>query len=75
MIHRIGQWPKTRWKTLGVERYSNKKQTLQVHDEKVFLRGYDKDLRQIILTSRGKVNPAVIITNDVEKPIAQIVQK
>ncbi|MCY4299165.1 MAG: transposase [Flavobacteriaceae bacterium] len=75
MIHRIGQWPKTSWKTLRVERSSNKKQTLQVHDEKVFLRGYDQEIRQIIVTGRGKVKPAVIITNDFEKPIAQIVQK
>ncbi len=75
MVHRIEQLPKTRWRTIRVEQSSSKKQTLRVHDEKVFLRGYDKEIRQIIVTSRGKRKPAVIITNDFEKPMAHIVQK
>ena len=74
MIDRIAQLPKTAWKTIRVERSAHQKQTLRVHDESVFLRGYDQDIRQIIITGHGKTKPAVIITNDVEKPVAQIVQ-
>jgi hypothetical protein len=37
---------------------------LRVYDEQVFLKEYDKDIRQIIITGNGKIKPAVIITND-----------
>ncbi len=75
MVNRIDQRPQTAWKTIRVERSSHQKQTLKVHDESVFLRGYDKDILQIMVIRRGKRKPAIIITNDFEKPIAQIIQK
>ena len=35
-----------------------------MYDEQVFLKGYDKQIRQIIITGHGKIKPAMIITND-----------
>jgi len=46
-----------------------------VYDEIVFLKGYDKDIRQITITGNGKIKPAVIITNDTDLPIEQIIRK
>ena len=30
----------------------------------MFLKGYDKQIRQVIITGPGKINPTIIITND-----------
>ena len=48
---------------------------LKVFDEMVFLKGYDKDIRQITITGNGKIKPAIIITNDTDLPVEQIIRK
>ena len=48
---------------------------LKVHDKKVFLRDYGKEVRQIAITGNGKIKPALIITNDLELPQIDIVKK
>lgn len=41
----------------------------------VFLKGYDKDIRQITITGGGKIKPAIIITNDTDLQVEQIIRK
>ena len=48
---------------------------LRVYDEMVFLKGYDKDIRQVTITGGGKIKPAVIITNDTQLTVEEIIRK
>jgi hypothetical protein len=48
---------------------------LKVIDEKTFLKDYGDELRQIAITGHGKIKPALIITNDFDKPCTEIVRK
>jgi len=63
------------WKTVRVERAGNKKVTIKTLDEIIFLRTYEKDIRQISIKGHGKIKPAIIITNDFDIKIEDIVRK
>ena len=75
MVERLNSLPKNRWKTMHIERAGNKKATVKVIDEVIFLKGYNKDIRQICITGHGKIKPAIIITNDFQVSKEQIVRK
>lgn len=49
--------------------------TLNVHEQKVVIKSYGKELRQIAITGHGKIKPAIIITNDMEMPVTDIIRK
>jgi hypothetical protein len=75
ILERISDLPTQGWKRVKVESAGNKHRVLRVYDEKVFLKGYDKDIRQITITGNGKIKPAVIITNDFDLAIEKVVRK
>jgi Transposase DDE domain len=52
-----------------------KNRTVQVHESRVKLRGYHKEIRQIAIKGNGKIKPALIITNDFESSTAILVRK
>ena len=45
------------------------------HEEIVFLKGYDKKIRQLAIAGSGKIQPALIITNDFDLPLKTIIRK
>ena len=75
IVERLNSLPKNSWKTLRIERAGNKKATVKVIDQTIFLKGYNKEIRQICITGHGKIKPAIIITNDFEVSREQIVRK
>ena len=75
MLDRIADLSAEGWKKVRVECAGNKHRTLRVYDEQVFLKGYDKDIRQIAITGNGKIKPAVIITNDFDLTIEKVIRK
>lgn len=75
ILERISDLPAQGWKKVRIECAGNKHRTLRVYDEQVFLKGYDKDIRQITITGNGKIKPAVIITNDFDLTIEKIIRK
>ncbi|MCB9348898.1 MAG: transposase [Lewinellaceae bacterium] len=75
MIREIEQMPASAWKTLRVEAAGNRKRTLKVADQTIFLKGYGKDIRQVVITGHGKAKPALIISNDFDISLEQIVRK
>lgn len=75
IVERLNSLPKNNWKTMRIERAGNKKATVKVIDEVIFLKGYNKDIRQICITGHGKIKPAIIITNDFQVSREQIVRK
>ena len=75
IISRLNDTPKSKWKTVRVERAGNKKATIQILEEIIFLPGYDKQIRQISITGHGKIKPATMITNEFGLTTEQIVRK
>lgn len=63
MVERINQIPPAGWMKVKVECAGGKHRNLRIHEEQVFLKGYEKQIRQISVTGHGKIKPAVIITN------------
>lgn len=75
IMDKIENQPRLSWKTLRVEAAGNKKRTIRVHEEQLFLKGYNDTIRQVNITGHGKIKPAIIITNDFDLPVEQIVRK
>ncbi|MCP4160873.1 MAG: transposase [Deltaproteobacteria bacterium] len=75
IVDRIDKTPAKERKAIRVEMAGNKKRSLKVLDEQVYLKGYDGVIRQICITGHGKIKPAIIITNDFDLPVEQIVRK
>ena len=75
IVDQINALGKQEWKTIRVEQSGNKKRTIKVHDKTIYLKGYNKDIRQIYITGNGKIKPAVIITNDFDMTTKQVVRK
>ena len=75
IVEQIRNIPKKEWKTIRVEQSANKKRTIKIFENTVFLKGYAKEIRQIYITANGKIKPAIIITNDFDKSVNEIVRK
>ena len=75
IVERLENTPKSLWKTIRVESSANKKRTLSVLDEVIFLNGYEGKVRQVSITGHGKIKPAIIITNDLEISTNSLIRK
>ena len=75
IVNRLNSLPKSNWKKVRIESAGNKKRTIKVFEEQIFLNGYKENIRQINITGHGKIKPAIIITNDFDMPIEYIVRK
>jgi len=75
IVDRLDKLERSNWKTIRVEAAGNKKRTIKVFEEYVFLKGYNDVIRQISITGHGKIKPAIIITNDYEIPLENLVRK
>ncbi len=75
IVDRLEQIPAKLKKTIRVEMAGNKKRSLTVLDEEIYLKGYDGTIRQISITRHGKIKPAIIITNDFDLKVELIVRK
>jgi hypothetical protein len=75
ILEEIEAIPADHWKTIKVDCAGNKKRSLKVNDQTIFLKGYEKQIRQIIIQSHGREKPALIITNDFDLACTQIVRK
>lgn len=75
IVDRLEQMPVKMKKTIRVEMAGNKKRSLKVLDEEIYLKGYEDTIRQISITGHGKIKPAIIITNDFDLKVEKIVRK
>jgi hypothetical protein len=75
IVEEINKIQKSDWKTIRVEKSGNKKRSIKIHEKTVFLKGYNKEIRQIYITGNGKIKPAIIITNDFDISTNELVRK
>ena len=61
------------WKRITIPHAKRKYPHPLVHESRQALRGYDGEVRQIIVRGNGHEKPAFIITNDFEAPVELIV--
>ena len=75
IVEELNALPKSQWKTVRVAAADGTARLLKVHEEIVFLKGYDKKIRQLAIAGAGKIKPALIITNDFDLPLKTIIRK
>lgn len=75
IVESIDNLPSEQWKTIRVECAGNKKRALKINDSIIFLKGYDKNVRQVIISGHGREKPALVISNDFDLPVEKIVRK
>ena len=56
------------WRKVTIPHAKRKFPNPLIHDSRITLRGYDGEIRQIILRGNGHEKPAFLITNDLESP-------
>jgi hypothetical protein len=57
------------WKRITIPHAKRKYPHPQVCDTTITLRGYPKDLRQIVIRGNGREKPTFLITNDFQRPV------
>ncbi len=72
IVEDLDRLPTNQWKHIHVMKSDGKGRVLRVHDSRIFLRGYEKEIRQIAVTGHGKLKPALLITNDFDRPLKEI---
>jgi len=75
IVEELDQKPASSWKKVRVTMANGKGRNLKVNDEKIYLKDYGGELRQIAITGHGKIKPALLITNDFDKPCAKLIRK
>lgn len=63
----------TDWKKIDIPNAKRKYPNPLVHDSVIALRGYEGDIRQIVVRGNGREKPAFLITNDFEMPVELLV--
>lgn len=63
----------TDWVRIHIPHAKRKYPNPRVHDSLIQLRGYDGDIRQVIVRGNGREQPTFLITNDLEAPVEQVV--
>ena len=75
IVEELDKKPASSWKKIRVSMGNGKGRNLKVNDEKIYLKDYGGELRQIAITGHGKIKPALLITNDFDKPCAKLIRK
>lgn len=61
------------WKRIHIPHAKRKYPNPKVHESVVRLKGYEGDIRQVILWGNGREKPAFMITNDFDAPVELVV--
>lgn len=65
-----------KWKRVRVERKGKTARFINAYDDlHCQLRGYEGEVRQVIISDNGHEKPAFLITNDFASPLSEIVKK
>ncbi len=75
LIEHINALDKSAWRQIRLSNIGRAYRTPRIADEIVKLRGYPHPLRQIIVKGLGHDKPTVLITNQMKRPPAQLVDR
>jgi hypothetical protein len=75
VITKIDAIPKDEWKTVRIQKANDRDRIVRYAESTTTLQSYgDGDVRQIFIETKHE-KPAIIITNDKERPVTDIVRK
>lgn len=63
------------WKKIHVPHAKRKFPNPQVRESSIIIKGYDKELRQIVMRGNGREKPAFLITNDFGSDVVEVVSR
>jgi len=75
IVEELNKKSSSSWKKVRVSMASGKGRNLKICDEKIYLKDYGSELRQIAITGHGKIKPALLITNDFDQPCGKLIRK
>lgn len=75
IVEELNEKPAVLWKKVRVMMANGKGRLLKALDEKIFLKDFGAEVRQIAITGHGKIKPALLITNDFDSPKEDLIRK
>ena len=75
LVEHINAIEDSSWKKIVVEKANGKHRTVTVYEEYSNIKDYNGNIRHVYIKDNGKVQPAIMITNDFEIPLQHLVQK
>ena len=67
--------PASSWKDIRVMKANGKGRTVTVYEDMSTLKDYEGNVRQVFIAGRGKVKPAILITNDFSISLKDLIRK
>jgi len=61
------------WQRIDIPHPKRKHRNPLVHDSSIELRGYEGDVRQVVVRGHGREKPVFLITNDFDMPVELVV--
>jgi hypothetical protein len=75
LLQAIEDAPRSAWRRVELEGVSRIYRTPRVLDQQVRLAGYDKPIRQLAITELGHEEPTVLLTNQLKRSAAKLVER
>jgi hypothetical protein len=75
LLRAIAQAPASAWRRVELEGVSRQYKTPRVWDQQVALRDYDGPIRQIVVTELGHEEPTVLLTNQLTRSAAKLIER
>ena len=75
IVNELNAKPASSWRKIRVAMANDKGRNLKVIDEKIFLKDYGGEIRQVAIMGHGKIKPALLITNDFTQSCDKLIRK
>jgi hypothetical protein len=75
MIERIASEPPSAWRRVHLDRVTRAYRNPRVLDRKTTLPGYQGQLRELVITELGHEDPTILITNQMRRSPAQMIER
>lgn len=75
LLTQLSNLDESKWQKISLERAHQKLRKVKIYDHRIALRGYEGEVRQIILTGHGRAKPAFLITNDFDLDVKEILRR
>jgi len=75
LVDQAENLPAPNWRKIRINRAAGRRQFIRVNDGICKLRGYQGEVRQVIITDHGRRKPTFLITNDFDLDVREVVKK
>lgn len=75
MLQEIHTWPPSAWTRIQLEGLSRVYRTPRIFDQKITLSGYEGPIRQITITDLGHEEPTFLLTNQLKRSAAKLIER